>query len=236
MRPAYRELIRFPSGLINAVSILPTFGRLLVVHSGALIAFDLNEMIPTSEPATWNTVGRLQGRQLNSLDHNVAFARVGTTKDRLLGTIDIIAYDHPLILVVVYAAHARNTHQTLLSFHEPLLPAHDRSREGFRLFASITVPGYASDLSFFRQTVAVVTEKAFVIAEPGNPQHHAIPTFPSSIAPNATVARMVSGAKPMAMFQIAESEFLLAYDWGACFVTKCECCIGAVTRFKDDFD
>lgn len=104
-----------------------------------------------------------------------------------------------------------------------MLPASlDRPSQPFRRFSSIAVPGYASELAFFRQTIAVVTEKAFVIAEPGNTTTNSIPTFPSALSQTATVVRMVNGAKPMAMYQIAENEFLLVYDWGACFVTKCK--------------
>jgi hypothetical protein len=110
-----------------------------------------------------------------------------------------------------------------LSFEEPLFTqAHDTTQSPFRRFATLTVPGFASDLSFFRQTIAVVTEKGFVIAEPGNPTHNVIPTFPAGMASGSTVVRMIGAAKPMMMYQIAENEFLLCYDWGACFVTKCE--------------
>lgn len=77
-------------------------------------------------------------------------------------------------------------------------------------------------MGFFRQTIAVVTEKTFIVAEPGNTSFNAIPVLPASIAPSSRVARMTSQAKPKAMFQIAENEFLLVYDWGGCFATRCE--------------
>ena len=67
-----------------------------------------------------------------------------------------------------------------------------------------------------------MTDKTFIVAEPGNPSYNIIPVLPPGIPPSATVARMTSQARPMAMYQIAENEFLLAYDWGACFVTRCE--------------
>ena len=122
-----------------------------------------------------------------------------------------------------HADFPRNSHQTVLYFEEPLLPAAQaHSGKPFRRFASVTIPGYASELAFFRQTIAVVTEKAFVIAEPGNNTTNSIPTFPASVSQSSSVVRMVTGAKPMAMYQIAENEFLLVYNWGACFVTKCQ--------------
>jgi hypothetical protein len=37
------------------------------------------------------------------------------------------------------------------------------------------------------------------------------------------VTRMTSGSKPLVMYQVGENEFMLVYDWGACFVTKCGC-------------
>lgn len=69
----------------------------------------------------------------------------------------------------------------------------------------------------------MATEKAFVIAEPGNPTYNVIPTYPSSGVERSAVTRMTSGSKPLAMYQVGENEFMLVYDWGACFVTKCEC-------------
>ena len=119
----------------------------------------------------------------------------------------------------------RNVHQTFLTFEEPLLASNpDRSyaTTPFRRFASLTIPGYATDLSFFKQTVAIVTEKGFVIAEAGNPSFNAIPTFPAAVQANTTLMKVIGGGKAMGMYQIAENEFVLVYDWGASFVTKCE--------------
>lgn len=122
----------------------------------------------------------------------------------------------------MYAAHAGNN--TILSYYEPLV-VYDGD-EGFRHFATTTVPGLASELSFFRQTIAIVTEKAFIIAEPGNPTYNQIPTFPPELhAP--VMKRMMDGARPLAMYQTSENEFLLVYQWGACFVTKCESASGS---------
>jgi hypothetical protein len=95
-------------------------------------------------------------------------------------------------------------------------------RSSFRRFAQLTAPGFASEVGFFRQTIAIVTEKTFIVAEPGNTSFNVIPVLPASISPNSRVARMTSQARPKAMFQIAENEFLLAYDWGGCFTTRCE--------------
>ncbi len=85
-QPAYRELIRFHIGSISAVSIIPDFGWLLVLlSSGSLLAFNLHEMVPTSDPSTWQLQGRSHGLALSTPELNVAFARVGVTKGRTLG-------------------------------------------------------------------------------------------------------------------------------------------------------
>ncbi|WWC85367.1 uncharacterized protein L201_000230 [Kwoniella dendrophila CBS 6074] len=210
----FRELIKFQFGHISMVTIVPDFGWLLVSASGSLLAYNLRDMIPTSNPDTWVVKGRLEGQSLSAPEHSVAFARVGVTKGRLL---------------VVYAVHSKNSHQTTIYFFEPLLNSTSTTSYGtpsFRSFGSIMVPGYASDLSFFRQTVSVVTEKTFVIAEPGNPTFNSIPTFGNEIAERAMVVRMVSGSKPLGMWQVDESEFLLVYEWGGCWVTK----FGEVSR------
>ncbi|OCF39870.1 hypothetical protein I317_06307 [Kwoniella heveanensis CBS 569] len=207
---SFRELIRFQTGHIAAVSIVPDFSWLLVVSAGNLLAYSMKEMIPTSNPVTWVSKGRMGGDRLSAADHMVAFVRIGVTKGRLL---------------VVYAVHSKNSHHTTLYFHEPLLSS-SYTQTAFRPFGSVTIPGYASDLSFFRQTVSVVTEKSFIIAEPGNPTFNSIPTFPGEIPERAMVVRMVSEAKPLGMWQVDEREFLLVYDLGACWVTK----FGEVSR------
>lgn len=69
-------------------------------------------------------------------------------------------------------------------------------------------------------------EKLFIVAEPGNPTYHSIPNFSegNNARDGEIIARMVSApsAKALGMYQIGENEFLLVWDWGACFVTKCE--------------
>lgn len=138
-----------------------------------------------------------------------------------------------LTMSVVHAAHSRNSHTTHLYFDEPLLststPDHSHpsrtDTDSFRRFATLNLPGHCTDLSFFRQTIAAVAEKQFIIAEPGNPACNPIPTFPPELD-RAPVTRMInaSGASSgaLGMYQIKENEFLLVYQWGACYVTKCE--------------
>jgi hypothetical protein len=58
--------------------------------------------------------------------------------------------------------------------------------------------------------------------EPGNPVTNSLPTFPPDLSGGAMVVKMINGARPLGMYQIAENEFLLVYDRGGCFVTKCE--------------
>ncbi|KAI9638407.1 uncharacterized protein MKK02DRAFT_42797 [Dioszegia hungarica] len=216
----FRELVRLQLGIISMVTIVPDFGWLLVVSSGNLLAFSLRDMMPASDPATWVMLGKVQAKFMSDPEKVVAFVRVGFTKGRLL---------------VVHAAHSRNTSNTHLYFDEPLLVLSSSSttnlassqqldKPPFRRFAQLTLPGHCTDLSFFRQTIAAVAEKQFVIAEPGNPAHTSIPTFPPDLSERAPVVRMINahGAKSgaLGMYQIKENEFLLVYTWGACYVTK----------------
>lgn len=101
----------------------------------------------------------------------------------------------------------------------------------FRSFAALHLPGHASSITFFRQTVAITTEKTIVIAEPGNPVYNCVPTAGStaSLAEDAVIVKLLNGhvgsraeGTPLGMWQTGGDEFILVYDWGACFVTKCE--------------
>ena len=119
---------------------------------------------------------------------------------------------------MAYAALTNNS--TILSYYEPLV-VYD-SNNGFRHFATTTIPGIATEISFFKQTVAIVTDKSIIIAEPGSPSSNTIPTFPGDLH-SPVLRRMMdtTKVKPLGMYQTSENEFLLVYQWGACFVTKC---------------
>jgi hypothetical protein len=65
--------------------VVADFGWILVIQGGRLVAFNLNEMIPTSDISTWVMVGKLQAVKMSPADHNVSFVRIGYTKDRLMG-------------------------------------------------------------------------------------------------------------------------------------------------------
>lgn len=73
------------AALISAISVVPDFGWLLVVSFGNLHAYDLKQMMPASDPATWVMMGKEQARQISPLDKSIVFVRVGFTKGRLLG-------------------------------------------------------------------------------------------------------------------------------------------------------
>lgn len=67
------------------MAVVADFGWILVVQGGKLSAFNLNNMIPTSDTSTWVMVGKLQAVKMSPADHDVSFVRIGYTKDRLMG-------------------------------------------------------------------------------------------------------------------------------------------------------
>jgi hypothetical protein len=74
-------------GFIFAISVVPDFGWLLVLTSGVLLAFDLQALVPTSNPLTWVPLGRKHALELSERDRQVAFVRVGAIKGRTLGKV-----------------------------------------------------------------------------------------------------------------------------------------------------
>ncbi|RXK38363.1 hypothetical protein M231_04405 [Tremella mesenterica] len=207
---SYQEMIRFATGTITTLTIIPDFPWLLVLRAHALYAYNLADMLPTFSPSTWQMKGTIQGETISAPEHVVAFVRVGKMKGRTL---------------IVYAVHSRNSHSTLLSFHEPLYQ-NDPHSPAFRHFSTLSVSGYASEILFFRVTITAVTEKGFVVVEPGNPNQNYLPHFPHDVAQDAPVVRLASHGTALGMYQVRKEEFLLVYDWGGCYVDK----LGTVTR------
>ena len=69
--------------------MVPDFGWLLVLVSGSLIAYSLDELVPTHEPSTWRVKTRGAGYELGGHEQPTAFARVGVTKGRTMGELMI---------------------------------------------------------------------------------------------------------------------------------------------------
>nr|ODN81229.1 hypothetical protein L203_05735 [Cryptococcus depauperatus CBS 7841] len=227
---AERLLFRKGEIVVSIFAVAEDSGWMLVISSGILYAFGLQELIPTSEPSTWNVKSQRQGEILSRQGQTVIWVCTGKTKGKTLGEF-----------IVAYATYSKSSHVTQLEFLEPL-PGNT-----FRLFAqslsTLNLPGYASCLTFFRQTVAVITEKSIIIVEPGSSTYHCVPAPGSanSLGEDAPVLKLLSsvgrkksGTKPLGMWQIGGNEFVLVYDWGACFVTKYGelCRLGAFLKWN----
>ena len=121
-------------------------------------------------------------------------------------------------------AKGRNTPYSSLNFLEPLLS----STPPFRPHSTIRLPGLVEDITFFSHTIAVVTEKAFLIAEPGSTTFNPVPSPAASSSKQAngaaktpkSVERMLN-TRRFGMWQLPDSsDFILVHEAGACFCTK----------------
>lgn len=81
--------MQLQNGQISSIALVPEFSWLLVLSSGTLLAFNLKKMMPTSEPATWMSMGRAQGQLLNQSGHSIAWIYTGKTKGRRLSELFI---------------------------------------------------------------------------------------------------------------------------------------------------
>ncbi|WVQ71558.1 hypothetical protein IAR50_001097 [Cryptococcus sp. DSM 104548] len=217
----FREAIRFDAGQVTSITTIPEFPWLLTIHAGTIVAFNLRDMLPAVDPQTWVKQRRIDGILLSLPGQHVAWMSVGQSKGRIL---------------VAYAVHASSSHTTVFAFVEPFqthphlgtVSTRVRTQPPFRLLSTLTVPGYASSLTFFRTTLAVITEKEITITEIGNPNLNTLPTVQglNALEEGAPLLKLLSGGlrrnggRPLGMWQTGENEFILVYDWGACYVTK----------------
>ncbi|ODO03369.1 hypothetical protein L198_02215 [Cryptococcus wingfieldii CBS 7118] len=217
------ERLMFKKGeiVVTSITTIPEFPWLLTMNGGTIVAFNLRDMMTTVDPQTWVRQRRIDGVLLSRPGQHVAWMSVGKSKGRTL---------------VAYAVYANTSHNTVFAFVEPFQPhphlgtASTRfpSQPPFRLLSTLTVPGYASSLTFFRATLAVITEKEITITEIGNPNLNTLPTTQGlgTLEEGAPLLKILSGGlrrgggRPLGMWQTGDNEFILVYDWGACYVTK----------------
>lgn len=211
----FRELVRLAiDGIptISSVTVVPQFGYLLFLCAGRLLAYSLQDLMPSPDPEAWVARNERAGKWLGDVERSVGFVKVGHCKERLL---------------VIYACPSKTALQTYLIAEEPLSPSLSSSRGptpdiAFRRYATLTIPGHATDITFYAHTLAVATDKQIVIVEPGNPTSTVMPRPLDEQEHGQHVARLIGLGKTRAlgMYQVREWEFVLIYDWGACFVNR----------------
>ena len=97
-------------------------------------------------------------------------------------------------------------------------PLRSGKTEFFRDFEEFYIPTECMGMNIFHSSLAISTQRGFEILTLDKKQPISIPDLEASHV--QVIASRLSGQKPLGMFRLSESEFLLVYEEYAVYVNK----------------
>lgn len=97
-------------------------------------------------------------------------------------------------------------------------PLRSGKTEFFRDFEEFYIPTECMGINIFHSSLAISTQRGFEILTLDKKQPISIPDLEASHV--QVIASSLSGQKPLGMFRLSESEFLLVYEECAVYVNK----------------
>ena len=188
------------------------FSVLLLISNRSLIAYDLKSIF--SVVGQSDDVARLRPQKLSGARDVNLFA-IGLMKDRTLifyqnceGTSSTFKVLEAIFRDLTASPRSRRS----------TLGIRQRSTEFFREYDDFYVPSETYAINLFRSSIAIATERGLQILALDKKVPFSIPDLTSSdVMP---IAQRIRDLRPLGMFRLSDSEFLLVYDEVAVYINK----------------
>ncbi|EAU31557.1 conserved hypothetical protein [Aspergillus terreus NIH2624] len=204
---------------VTQIAVLEEFNLFILIADKSLIAYHLDVVCPVSgvtSPAS-NDSARRAPQKLSGA-REVGFFAAGQMKDRTL---------------VMYKK--RDGLSSTFKVLEPVLQKSATSRskffsrrsqtEFFREYDEFYIPAESYGINMFHSSLAISTQRGIEILTLDKKQSWSVPDFRSETAPEAqarlsSISNRISALKPLGMFRLSDSEFLVVYTECAVYVNK----------------
>ncbi|KAJ5451060.1 hypothetical protein N7491_000242 [Penicillium cf. griseofulvum] len=204
---------------VTQVAVFEDFNLLLLIADRSLIAYHLDVVCPANGKASQSSQDSARrAPQKLSGNREVGFFAAGRLKDRYL---------------VLYKK--REGLSSTFKVLEPVLQksSTNKSRlfsrrsqtEFFRDYDEFYIPAETYRINMFHSSLAISTQKGIEVLTLDKKHSWSVPDFSSNDTQDAhdtlhSIANRISGLKPLGMFRLSESEFLVAYQQCAVYVNK----------------
>ncbi|PLB53619.1 putative Rho guanyl nucleotide exchange factor [Aspergillus steynii IBT 23096] len=204
---------------VTQIAVFEEFNVLLLIADKSLIAYHLDVVCPASgvQNQTTSDSARRAPQKLSG-NREVGFFAAGHMKDRTL---------------VMYKK--RDGLSSTFKVMEPVLQKSSSSKtrffhsrrsqtEFFREFDEFYIPAESYGINMFHSSLAISTQRGIEILTLDKKQTWSVPDFRSE-APEAQahltgIATRISNLRPLGMFRLSDSEFLVVYTECAVYVNK----------------
>jgi hypothetical protein len=204
---------------VSQIAVFEEFNLFLLIADKSLIAYHLDVVCPASGVSSQTTKDSARrAPQKLSGNREVGFFAAGHMKDRTL---------------VMYKK--RDGLSSTFKVLEPVLQksATSKSRlfhtrrsqtEFFREYDEFYIPAESYGINMFHSSLAISTQRGIEILTLDKKQTWSVPDFrseaPEAQAQLSSIAHRISNLRPLGMFRLSDSEFLVAYTDCAVYVNK----------------
>ncbi|KAE8348787.1 CNH domain-containing protein [Aspergillus coremiiformis] len=203
---------------VTQIAVFEEFNVFLLIADKSLIAYHLDVVCPASGVSTPTTSDSARrAPQKLSGSREVSFFAAGHMKDRTL---------------VMYKK--RDGLSSTFKIMEPVLQksSTNKSRffsrrsqtEFFREYDEFYIPAESYSINMFHSSLAIATQRGIEILTLDKKQTWSVPDFrseaPEAQAQLTTIAARISNLRPLGMFRLSDSEFLVVYAECAVYVDK----------------
>ncbi|KAI9804410.1 MAG: hypothetical protein M1825_001309 [Sarcosagium campestre] len=194
---------------VTQIAVLEEFSLFLVIADKSLIAYHLDVVCPANDGPPRNDSARRAPQKLSG-NREVGFFATGKMKDRML----------------VFYKKRDGLSSTFKALEPVFQKANEKksrfSRKGntefFREFDEFYIPSECFGINVFRSYLAISTARGFEVLNLDKKQGWAVPDLKQQHV--ASIAARLSGQKPLGMFRLNDTEFLLCYEECAVYVNK----------------
>ncbi|KAJ5134714.1 hypothetical protein N7526_006079 [Penicillium atrosanguineum] len=202
---------------VTQVAVFEDFNLFLLIADRSLIAYHLDVVCPASGVTQSQDSARRAPQKLSG-NREVGFFAAGRMKDRYL---------------VLYKK--RDGLSSTFKVLEPILQksSSNKSRlfqsrrlqtEFFREYDEFYIPAESYGINMFHSSLAISTQRGIEVLTLDKKQSWSVPDFRSESQDAHdtlhSIAHRIQGLRPLGMFRLSDSEFLVAYQECAVYVNK----------------
>ncbi|KAJ5388553.1 hypothetical protein N7509_011094 [Penicillium cosmopolitanum] len=203
---------------VTQIAVFEEFNLFLLIADRSLIAYHLDVVCPASGVTSQSQDSARRAPQKLSGTREVGFFAAGRMKDRYL---------------VLYKK--RDGLSSTFKVLEPILQksASSKSRffqsrrsqtEFFREYDEFYIPAESYGINMFHSSLAISTQRGIEVLTLDKKQSWSVPDFRSETSDASdtlmSIAHRIKDLRPLGMFRLSDSEFLVAYQECAVYVNK----------------
>ncbi|KAI9726238.1 MAG: hypothetical protein M1834_009093 [Cirrosporium novae-zelandiae] len=205
---------------VTQIAVLEEFNLFLVLADKSLIAYHLDAVCPVNGVPPQNDSSRRAPQKLSGA-RDVGFFAIGRMKDRTL-----VFYKKRDGIHSTFKVLEPILHRSATSTRSRLLPLRRSggSTDFFRDYDEFYIPTDTYSLNLFTSSLAVSTARGIEVLTLDKKLPWSVPNFDKSLGEDYEnvrgIANRIANLRPLGMFRLSESEFLVVLDECAVYVNK----------------